>query len=303
MLLPNVRAVECSAAPSLSVFTAKQLTATPRTCLGFSPLPLPSPPSFFFNQPLLEIIAAHTHRQILNINTIGLATMDTCQQSATRSALNEEHHVQALNFRQRAEASEQSIDAQNETHAPSNDKASQDGTPQRNNPQSDTRQDNASHADASNFKDWRPPVASYSLLRILPTVEIHANSTLLIRNPRENGPQTDICARIPGYLNHWAARISCNDSLYDFHDWVVGNSGEESPEVWMYVSTNPDTFININDIHLLSLYESVSIVALTNPGHPLPSGWTKVTSGWLSVCPLLPGLRDVLGPEGAKWLV
>lgn len=124
--------------------------------------------------------------------------------------------------------------------------------------------------------------------------------TLFIRNPRESGPQTDICARIPGNDNTWAALVSCYDSLFDLYDWVRGNSSEESPEIWMYVSNIPHTFINIKDILTVSLNEPVSIVAFANPVNPLPSGWALVS---LSPRPLLPGLREILGEDGAEWLL
>ena len=151
-----------------------------------------------------------------------------------------------------------------------------------------------------NFEGQRPPLATFNLLRILPKVEIYARSTLFIRNPRESGPQTDICARIPGNDNNWAARVSCYDSLSDLYNWVRGNSSEESPEIWMYVSNIPHTFINIKDILTVSLNEPVSIVAFANPVNPLPPGWALVS---LSPRPLLPGLRESLGEDGAEWLV
>ncbi|SCO82465.1 uncharacterized protein FRV6_06678 [Fusarium oxysporum] len=122
--------------------------------------------------------------------------------------------------------------------------------------------------------------------------------TLFIRNPRESGPQTDICARIPGNYNNWAARVSFYDSLFDLYDWVRGNSSEESPEIWMYVSNIPHTFIDIKNILTVSLNELVSIVAFANSVNPLLSGWTLVS---LSPRPLLPGLREISGEDGAEW--
>ncbi|EXM34271.1 hypothetical protein V3481_002432 [Fusarium oxysporum f. sp. vasinfectum] len=211
--------------------------------------------------------------------------MDASQQNATRSGRrNAERRARKKSLRERSKTSEQKIDARNETHAPSKDEARMMKT-KRTTP---------------NFEGQRPPLATFNLLRILPKVEIYARSTLFIRNPRESGPQTDICARIPGNDNNWAARVSCYDSLSDLYNWVRGNSSEESPEIWMYVSNIPHTFINIKDILTVSLNEPVSIVAFANPVNPLPPGWALVS---LSPRPLLPGLRESLGEDGAEWLL
>jgi hypothetical protein len=88
--------------------------------------------------------------------------------------------------------------------------------------------------------------------------------------------------------------------LFDLYDWLRGNSSEESPEIWMYVSNIPHTFVNIKDILTVSLNEPVSIVAFANSVNPLPSGWTLVS---LSPRPLLPGLREISGEDGAEWLL
>ncbi|KAH7225097.1 hypothetical protein BKA60DRAFT_606178 [Fusarium oxysporum] len=154
----------------------------------------------------------------------------------------------------RSKTSEQKIDEQNETHAPSKDEV-YDINPEYDDPKRNTGQNDANEEDTPNFEGHRPPPATFNLLRILPKVEIYARSTLFIRNPQESGPQTDICARIPGNDNNWAARVSCYDSLFDLYDWVRGNSSEESHEIWMYVSNIPHTFINIKDIPTVSLDE------------------------------------------------
>ncbi|KAI7766226.1 hypothetical protein LZL87_001339 [Fusarium oxysporum] len=209
--------------------------------------------------------------------------MDASQQNATRSGRrNTERRARKQFLRERSKTSEQKIDAQNEAHAPSKDEV-YDINPEYDDPKRNTGQNDANEEDTPNFEGQRPPLATFNLLRILP-----------------NGPQTDICARIPGYDNNWAARVSCYDSLFDLYDWVRGNSSEESPEIWMYVSNIPHTFINIKDILTVSLNEPVSIVAFVNPSHPLPSSWTLVS---LSPRPLLPGLREILGEEGSEWLV
>ncbi|KAF5238309.1 hypothetical protein FANTH_10341 [Fusarium anthophilum] len=211
--------------------------------------------------------------------------------------------------KKRPQASVNANDAQHQPQAPSpNDKppseASQgDDAPlqgdatQHDNPQRDTSQDDPSAS------YWRPPVASYNLLRILPAVEISSDPKLLIRNPRAEGPQTDICAQVPGTFKHWAARVSCYDSLYDLYDWILGNSGEEHPEIWMYVSTVPHGFVDFYQMDLLSLVEPLSIIAIATRGHPQGSGLTEAESGSVPAFPLLPGLRELLGPEGSEWLV
>ncbi|KAF4424869.1 hypothetical protein FACUT_10175 [Fusarium acutatum] len=197
------------------------------------------------------------------------------------------------NAPKRPEMYSQNINAQNESQTPRNDAPLQGEATRHDNPQRDTSHNDANKEDTPS---QRPPLATFNLLLILPRVKICADTTLLIRNPRADGPQTDICARIPGSENNWAARVSCYDGLCDLYDWIRGNSGEEHPEIWMYVSSNPPTFINIKVILAVSLSEPVSIVAFTNP---LPSGRTLVS---LASHPLF-GLRAILGEEGSKWLV
>ncbi|TXC08334.1 hypothetical protein FocTR4_00002501 [Fusarium oxysporum f. sp. cubense] len=134
-------------------------------------------------------------------------------------------------------------------------------------------------------------------------INIHVIGLATMNASQQNatsGPQTDICARIPGNDNTWGARVSCYDSLFDLYDWVCGNSSEESPEILIYVSNIPHTFINIKDILTVSLNEPVSIVAFANPVNPLPPGWALVL---LSPRSFLPGLREILGEGGAEWLV
>ncbi|EWZ02680.1 hypothetical protein FOYG_01909 [Fusarium oxysporum NRRL 32931] len=285
--------------PILRLRTAKQLTTTPPSCLGISLFPLPGPLYSLFNQPSYHHLCKHTYR-IINIHVIGLVTMDASQQNVTRSGRrNAERRARKQSLRERSKTCEQKIDARNENHAPSKDEV-YDINPEYDEPKRNTGQNDANEEDTPSFEGQRPPLATFNLLRILPKVEIHAHSTLFIRNPRASGPQTDICARIPGNDNNWAARVSCYDSLFDLYDWVRGNSSEESPEIWMYVSNIPHTFINIKDILTVSLDEPVSIVAFANPVNSLPSGWALVS---LSPRPLLPGLREILGEDGAEWLV
>ncbi|KAG5796705.1 hypothetical protein H9Q69_004280 [Fusarium xylarioides] len=200
-----------------------------------------------------------------------------------------------------SEAPNRSINAQNASHAPRADAPLRGEATQHGNPQRNTSQNDANEEDTPS---QRPLLATFSLLRILPVVEIHASKPLLVRNPRADGPQTDICARIPGSLNHWAARVSCYDSLYDLRDWVLRNSGEEHPEIWMYVTTSPHGgFVDFYGTYDFSMVEPFSIVVISSPGHLLPWNWIKPPSGYTSACPLMPGLRGVLGPEGSKWLV
>ncbi|EXM07341.1 hypothetical protein FOIG_03872 [Fusarium odoratissimum NRRL 54006] len=103
----------------------------------------------------------------------------------------------------------------------------------------------------------------------------------------------------PQPLRKWSSNRYLR-ALFDLYDWVCGNSSEESPEILIYVSNIPHTFINIKDILTVSLNEPVSIVAFANPVNPLPPGWALVL---LSPRSFLPGLREILGEGGAEWLV
>ncbi|KAF5581040.1 hypothetical protein FPCIR_10429 [Fusarium pseudocircinatum] len=274
----------------------------------------PSPLSSSF---LLPSISSHhnTRIRIIGLNTAELARMRTksraeCRRrKALRRAQGNEQQSIAVPRPIKVESdastpsgvSDQSVDAQNESHthrgdAPLGGEATRHASPQR-----DTSQNDANEED---IPSQRPHLAAFSLLRILPAVEIHTNKPLLIKNPRADGPQTDICARIPGSENNWAARVSCYDSLYDFRDWILRNAVEEHPEIWMYVSTSPHGgFVDFYGPYDFSLVKPLSIVIISNPGRYLPWNWIKPPSGYTSACPLMPGLRGVLGHEGSKWLV
>ncbi|KAF5615346.1 uncharacterized protein FTJAE_13389 [Fusarium tjaetaba] len=190
----------------------------------------------------------------------------------------------------------QNIGAQNASRAPQADAPVQAEATRYVTPQGDTSQDDAGAS------YWRPRVPSYNLLRILPAVEISTDPKLLIRNPRKDGPQIDICARIPGTLNNWAAHVSCYDSLHDLYDWILGKLGEEHPEMLMYVSDIRTGFVNFHQMPLLSLIEPLSFIIISNPGGYLPWNWMEPPSEYTSSCPAVPRLHGVLGPEGSKWL-
>ncbi|KAF5632744.1 hypothetical protein F52700_6281 [Fusarium sp. NRRL 52700] len=202
--------------------------------------------------------------------------------------------------RKRPQASK---DAQNQAQAPS-----PDGKP----PSEASQGDDENHDDENqdhdpNLQDFRPIVLNYNLLRILPAVDISSDPTLSIRNPRETGPQNDICARVPGWFNHWAARVSCYDSFDDFRDLIVMHSGVESLEVHLYLSTFGASYTYNRDLvaQELILDEPSSIIAWTNdpdPGFDLSQA-TMFGSTSCSTTPLLPYIQHVLGEKGSKWLV
>ncbi|PNP78015.1 hypothetical protein FNYG_08741 [Fusarium nygamai] len=197
--------------------------------------------------------------------------------------------------------SSQSTSAQNESHTPRVDAPVQAEVTHHDNPQR-----GMSHDD-SDLQDLRPIVQNYNLLRILPVVEISSDPTLLIQNPREGGPQSDICARVPGMFNHWAARVSCYDSFYDLWDLIVMHSGEEEPEVHLYLAKFGASYTYNRDLvaQELVLDEPASIVAWTNDPSPDIdfSQVTIVKTTTVSTTPLLPYLRHILGRKGPKWLV
>ncbi|KAF4340177.1 hypothetical protein FBEOM_5874 [Fusarium beomiforme] len=141
--------------------------------------------------------------------------MDTRQDDSYRVKKNRRR---GRGGKKRVEASEQNYGAQKENRAPtecdtSGDESSESS--ERDVYHSPVRRNEALQVNPTDFHDCRPLVMTYNLLRVLPTVEIRGEPSLSIRNPRETGPQTDICARVPGFFNHWASRVSCYDSVDD----------------------------------------------------------------------------------------
>ncbi|KAF5686704.1 hypothetical protein FDENT_5708 [Fusarium denticulatum] len=272
-------------------FTLRLRTANSRQ-QHLAAIQVPSPLSFFFLQFLLITTPAFES----STKALRRAQSNEQQNIAVPRPVKAENDASTP-----SEASNQSSEAQNESQTPRGDAPLGGEATRHVSPQRDTGQDDANEED---IPSQRPHLAAFSLLRILPAVEIHTKNPLLIENPRADGPQTDICARIPGSENNWAARVSCHDSLYDFRDWVLRNAVAEHPEIWMYVSTSPHGgFIDFYGTYDFSLVEPLSIVIISNPGRCLPWNWIKPPSGFISPCPLMPGLRGVLGNEGSKWLV
>jgi hypothetical protein len=109
----------------------------------------------------------------------------------------------------------------------------QPGDAQNNAPRTDSPQAPASHDDQDLDVVLRPQFRLFGQLRVLPSAAISLAPHFVVGNPRESGPRTDICARVPGRFNTWVARISCNDTLSDFWDLVVSNSGLKSPSVYV----------------------------------------------------------------------
>ncbi|KAF5990279.1 hypothetical protein FBULB1_106 [Fusarium bulbicola] len=202
----------------------------------------------------------------------------------------------------RPQASGNASDAQHQPQAPSRDYKPPIEASQGDDVENDNDRD-----DDPDLQDFRPIVQNYNLLRILPTVEISSDPTLSIRNPREIGPQSDICARVPGWFNHWAARVSCYDSFDDLWDLIVMYSGIESPEVHFYLANfgASYTYSMGSVAQELVLDEPASIIAWTNDPDPDVdfSQVTMVRTTEVSTTPLLPYLQHVLGKKGSKWLV
>ncbi|KAF5556160.1 hypothetical protein FPHYL_8035 [Fusarium phyllophilum] len=169
---------------------------------------------------------------------------------------NAEHDAPA-----RPQVSSQNLNTQNEGQTPRADAPLQGEATRHDNPQRDTSQDDP------DLQDLRPIVQNYNLLRVLPAVEISSDPTLLIRNPREIGPRSDICARVPGWFNT------------GLHADLVAQE--------------------------LILDEPASIIAWANdPGLDVDSSEVMIVrTTQFSTSPLLPYLQHVLGQKGSKWLV
>ncbi|CAJ0552195.1 Ff.00g061740.m01.CDS01 [Fusarium sp. VM40] len=114
----------------------------------------------------------------------------------------------------------------------------QAGNTRNNAPQADPPQASASVNDENDKggdddleKPVRPQPHSFGQLRILPSAALSLAPNFVVSNPRKTGPQTDICARVPGRLNTWVARISCQDTMSDFKDLMLSNSGLKSTAI------------------------------------------------------------------------
>ncbi|KAF4501625.1 hypothetical protein FAGAP_2134 [Fusarium agapanthi] len=204
--------------------------------------------------------------------------------------------------KKRPQASGNASDAQHQPQAPSpNDKPPSEAS------LGDDVENHNGQDDDPNLQDFRPIVQTYNLLPILPAVEVSSDPTLLIRNPREIGPQSDFCARVPGWFNHWAARVSCYDSFDDLWDLIVIHSGVESPEVHFYLANFGASYTYSRGLVAkeLTLDEAASIIAWKNdPGRDVDlSQVTIVRRIRFSTTPLLPWPQHVLGEKGSKWLV
>ncbi|KAF4453156.1 hypothetical protein F53441_4153 [Fusarium austroafricanum] len=199
-------------------------------------------------------------------------------------------------FRQCAQAAHQDSRQQNEHEAHGD-------ASHANSPQADDY--DPSQDDAAEVFNIRPPVPTYNLLRILPTVEILTDPEVLVRNPRSDGPQVDICTRVPGMFNHWAARLSCYDSVYDFWDLIMSNACFNDRMVHFYIGGFGASFTdNVDQLsQVLVPGELMSIIAWTNKKPPVDFKVAKVTVTHLDTHPPLPFLREFLGKEGSKMLI
>ncbi|KIL85286.1 hypothetical protein FAVG1_11241 [Fusarium avenaceum] len=121
-------------------------------------------------------------------------------------------------------------------HSERCDKSGRDSSPQADPPQASTSVDDDDDDDGNKLPP-RPQPELFGQLRILPSAAISLAPDFVVRNPRKTGSQTDICARVPGRFNTWVARVSCRDTLFDFQDLVLLNSGRKSPHfygVWVH---------------------------------------------------------------------
>ncbi|KAF5537755.1 hypothetical protein FMEXI_9744 [Fusarium mexicanum] len=246
------------------------------------------------------------YMRIFNIKNPYLATMDPMHRDRYRVTETQPH---GKGEKMRTQASGIASDAQHQPQAPSKDdkppsKASQGDDVENDDDHGDENHDDD---DDPNLPYFRPIVQNYNLLRILPTVAISSDPTLLIQNPRADGPQSDICARVPGSFNHWAASVSCYDSFDDLWDLIVMHSGVDSPEVHFHLANfgASYTYSKGSVAQELVLDEPASIIAWTNDPDPDVdfSQLTMVGTTEVSTTPLLPYLQHVLGKKGSKWLV
>ncbi|KAM0184987.1 hypothetical protein ACHAPI_012327 [Fusarium lateritium] len=100
----------------------------------------------------------------------------------------------------------------------------QPGDARCNAPNADPPQGPASDADLELAVPLRPQPHLFGQLRILLSAAISLGPRLAVSNPRKAGPQTDICARVPGRFNTWVARLSCKDTFDDLCELVSSNS-------------------------------------------------------------------------------
>ncbi|KAF4956350.1 hypothetical protein FGADI_3927 [Fusarium gaditjirri] len=129
------------------------------------------------------------------------------------------------------------ITQQNESQSTTGDGTPHDQSSSTNVPDTSGTQDEISEGDTSQIALHSRLVQTYGLLRILPKVEISTKSDLLVLNPDENGPQTDICARVPGRPGCWVARTSCHRSHNELWDLMANDSGHGLDSISRYFIT------------------------------------------------------------------
>ncbi|KAF4987417.1 hypothetical protein FGRMN_10378 [Fusarium graminum] len=150
----------------------------------------------------------------------------------------------------------------------------------------------------------RPRPHLFGQLRILPSAEISLSPGLVIQNPRAKGPQTDICARVPGQFNTWVARTSCDDTRMDLWDLVVANSGLSSPQVAIFMGNSEQGYTTRStgvggEMFLQPVKnQSIDSIYWTNQ---LEHG--NQETGWGYGEMTMDRLSGILGEEGMKMVV
>ncbi|KAF9768285.1 hypothetical protein IL306_014418 [Fusarium sp. DS 682] len=204
------------------------------------------------------------------------------------------------------EATEQNSGAQNESQGAPGDAAPRDESSRDNPLAANSAQDDASHGSAPRDTTHRRHVQTYGLLRILPKLEIRTSPSFLVRNPDEDGPQTDICARVPSRPGTWVARVSCTQSNYQLWDLM----GELEPEfeqgsiTRFFIPVASQTYTidqSSTDGHVtLVPSKDISVNILATPVYP---GYTMDDIRGTPNRDYEAKFRELLGEEGSKWLV
>ncbi|KAM0345581.1 hypothetical protein ACHAPU_006234 [Fusarium lateritium] len=148
----------------------------------------------------------------------------------------------------------------------------------------------------------RPQPQLFGELRILPTAEISVTPKFIVRNPRSQGPQVDICTRVPGQFNTWVASMSCYDTVVDAWDLVAGaHSGLAPPRAKVHVimgGSEPVYVVRGGGFSVLDGKMPVSMILWTNQGED----YDGEDRGELHH----PGTNEIwraLGEEGMKMVV
>ncbi|KAM0227537.1 hypothetical protein ACHAP5_012156 [Fusarium lateritium] len=168
-------------------------------------------------------------------------------------------------------------------------------------PNADPPQGPASDDDQQLPVPLRPQPHLFGQLRVLPSVAISLRPRFVVANPRETGPQTDICARVPGRFNTWVARLSCEDTFFDFGDLVTSHGGVAPTSIYSLWKYSEHTYT-------LHRYENM-MVSTAGPDVNIVFWANESSTGDDDPDEEAPGLEGheiipaILGEEGMRMVV